>query len=521
MFKTSLFTSFITLSLSYEALAAVVSETLTISNVNISPDGFTRSAVVANGQFPGPLISGNIGDNLQITVADDLTDTTMRRATSVHWHGLFQASTTEMDGPAWVNQCPIIPGNSFLYNFNVPGQSGTYWYHSHLSTQYCDGLRGPLVLYDPNDPLADMYDIDDETTVITLADWYHSVAPSLFPNTGDVDPTPDSTTINGLGRYSGGSTDSALAVVNVTSGQRYRFRIVSASCYPSFTFSIDGHNMTIIEADGVETEPVTVDSLVIYAAQRYSVVVTADQAVDNYWIRADPSVGTTGFANGINSAILRYTGADNVDPSTNQTTDGTVLNEADLSPLVDPGAPGDAVAGGVDYALNMVIGLNATSGMHTVNGVSWASPNVPVLLQILSGTTNPADILPAGSIYSLPGNSTIEISLPGGFPHPIHLHGHNIDVVRVAGSTVYNYANPVRRDTVSIGGASDNVTFRFTTNNAGPWFMHCHIDWHLEAGLAVVFTEGIDNIEGSNPVDTAWSDLCPEYASDDPDTAFE
>lgn len=38
---------------------------------------------------------------------------------------------------------------------------GTYWYHSHLSTQYCDGLRGPLIIYDPHDPHAHLYDIDD------------------------------------------------------------------------------------------------------------------------------------------------------------------------------------------------------------------------------------------------------------------------------------------------------------------------------------------------------------------------
>ena len=78
-----------------------------------------------------------------------------------HWHGLFQATTTASDGVAFVSQCPIIPGNSFVYNFTVPGQSGTYWYHSHYATQYCDGLRGALVIYDPNDPLAHLYDVDD------------------------------------------------------------------------------------------------------------------------------------------------------------------------------------------------------------------------------------------------------------------------------------------------------------------------------------------------------------------------
>ena len=38
---------------------------------------------------------------------------------------------------------------------------GTFWYHSHLSTQYCDGLRGPMVVYDPYDPHAHLYDVDD------------------------------------------------------------------------------------------------------------------------------------------------------------------------------------------------------------------------------------------------------------------------------------------------------------------------------------------------------------------------
>lgn len=58
---------------------------------------------------------------------------------------------------------------------------------------------------------------------------------------------------------------------------------------------------------------------------------------------------------------------------------------------------------------------------------------------------------------------------------------HNFDVIRVAGNSSYNFVNPVRRDTVSIGAGTDNVTFRFVTNNPGPWFLHCHIDWHLQA----------------------------------------
>ena len=152
------------------------------------------------------------GDKFQINVINELNDGEgLLRSTSIvgillqcanialmvfwqHWHGLFQHGTNWADGPSFVNQCPIAANNSFLYDFSVPNQAGTYWYHSHLGNQYCDGLRGGLIIYDPLDPLKLQYDVDDgkcnpahyardilmcdlETTIITLADWYH--VPSL------------------------------------------------------------------------------------------------------------------------------------------------------------------------------------------------------------------------------------------------------------------------------------------------------------------------------------------------------
>jgi iron transport multicopper oxidase len=63
----------------------------------------------------------------------------------------------------------------------------------------------------------------------------------------------------------------------------------------------------------------------------------------------------------------------------------------------------------------------------------------------------------------------------------MHLHGHAFYVVRSAGQSTYNYVNPPQRDVVSIGDTGDNVTLRFRTDSPGPWFLHCHIDFHLEA----------------------------------------
>ncbi|THH03129.1 hypothetical protein EW145_g6506 [Phellinidium pouzarii] len=477
------------LALSDLVHANTISKTLTVVNANIAPDGVNRSTVVVDGQFPGPLITGHPGDHFMINVIDNLTDPNMRRSTSI-------AHSNEMDGVSFVNQCPIVPDHSFLYDFVIP---------------------------DPQDPLQDLYDVDDETTVIMLADWYHELSTLLFPNPGKNAPNPDATLINGLGRWANATgTPTPLAVIRAQPGKRHRFRIISTSCLPTYQFSIDQHNLTIIETDGTETHPNTVDVITVEPGQRYSVIVTADKPVDNYWIRSIP-VGGDGNPTtdgGVNSAILRYDGAQDTDPNSTAVANPVSMNEANIVPLVNPGAPGEPFPGGADVNINLLVGKDPVSGNFTINNVAFIPPSMPVLLQVLSGAVSAGSVMPNASVYSLPPNKTVEVSFPGAFPHPMHLHGHNFDVVRVAGSSTYNYVNPIRRDVVSIGGPTDNVTFRFVTNNPGPWFLHCHIDWHLEAGLAIVFAEDAGDVGNADPPNEQWSDLCPLYNQLDPDTGL-
>jgi FtsP/CotA-like multicopper oxidase with cupredoxin domain len=93
--------------------------------------GILRPMLVINGQFPGPLIEVNRGDRVLVNVTNNLSN-----ASTIHWHGLYQNGTNWMDGTSGITQCPIPPGRSFLYNFTVENQYGTFWYHSHTSTQY-------------------------------------------------------------------------------------------------------------------------------------------------------------------------------------------------------------------------------------------------------------------------------------------------------------------------------------------------------------------------------------------------
>jgi len=502
------------------ALAAQVVFNLDIVNVPLAPDGFVRDTVVPNGTFPGPTFAVNKGDSVVIHTHNKLTDPLMRRSTSIHWHGFFQARTSGMDGPSFVNQCPIAPGAEFDYVFDTAGQTGNYWYHSHLSTQYCDGLRGAFVVYDPDDPLKHLYDVDDESTIITLGEWYHVLAPAgqdTFFKTGIV-PTQDSGLINGKGRYVGGPLVD-YAVITVKQGLRYRFRVFGISCRPFMTISFDNHTFDVMELDGVEHDPVAFQNADVYAAQRISLILHANQSVDNYWIRAPPTGGTSANNPNLNPnltlAILRYEGAPEVEPTT-VNVPGLAMDDGLMHPIAsqNPGALG---SGPPDFAMTLNI-AQPNPPFFDINGISYLSPSVPVLLQLLSGAAKPTDLLPSEQVIILPSNSIIEISIPGAGAHPFHLHGHNFDVILEPNAVTPNFVNPPRRDVQPINGG--NTTFRFFSGNPGAWFLHCHIDWHLEAGLAVVFGESpAANIKGnqSQIVLPEWSDLCPEYDALEPE----
>ncbi|KAJ6523956.1 laccase 5 [Mycena sp. CBHHK59/15] len=165
---------------------------------------------------------------------------------------------------------------------------------------------------------------------------------------------------------------------------------------PNWTISIDGHLLTVIEVDGANHLPRTMDSIQIFAGQRYSFVLTANQAVSNCWIRAQPNLGTQ---------------VPIADPITASTASNLLL-ETSLHPLVPSPVPRRHKVGGADINLNLQIVFNLTTLKFTVNNAMFVPPTVPVLLQILSGAQKAASLLPAGSVYPLPLNSVIEASIP-------------------------------------------------------------------------------------------------------------
>ncbi|KAH8995101.1 Cupredoxin, partial [Lactarius hatsudake] len=153
--------------------------------------------------------------------------------------------------------------------------------------------------------------------------------------------------------------------------------------------------------------------------------------------------------------------------------------------------PGNPYPGGGDLNINLVVTPNQEHTRYLVNNVTFKVPDVPVLLQTLSGKHNAADLLPEGSIYPVIGNKSVEVSIAAGAPvGPVSVQSlhHRLEKLE------YNVIDPVVHDVMSIGDTGNNFTFWFITSNPGPWFLHCHIGWHLRLGFAVVFAVGVSDV---------------------------
>ncbi len=137
----------------------------TISRGKKAPDGYEKSVLLVNNQFPGPMIEANWGDTIQVTVHNEITGPP--EGTAMHWHGILQKGTQYMDGVPGISQCPIPPNGTFTYTFTAD-LYGTSWYHAHYSAQYAGGLFGPMIIHGPS---IAQYDIDIGPVLLT--DYFH------------------------------------------------------------------------------------------------------------------------------------------------------------------------------------------------------------------------------------------------------------------------------------------------------------------------------------------------------------
>lgn len=475
------------------------SYTLTITNTTMAPDGTERLVMAINGQYPGPTLYANWGDTLVVTVVNNLQD----NGTSMHWHGIRQMNSGNMDGTNGVTECPIPPGSSKTYTFLLT-QFGTSWYHSHYSAQYGDGVVGPIVIAGP---ATSNYDVD--LGAMPINDWYYQTAfQNAILSSISGPPIADNALINGTMLNPSG-TGGAYNKVTLTSGKKYRLRLINTSVDNHFRVSLDNHNLTVIQTDFVPTQPYVAEWIFIGIGQRYDVIIDANQAVDNYWFRAEVMTACgSNNNNGNIMSIFSYAGAADANPTSTGTTAPQNCNdESGLIPYVVKNVDSTNFLSEyetLDVLLDFGIASNGQSvAQWNVNGsvidVDWEDPT---LKYVEDGNTTFATDL---NLIQLPEANKLHFwiiqAIAGNVatvPHPIHLHGHDFYLLgsgtgNFSDPSSLQYSNPPRRD-VAMLPAGGWLVLAFETDNPGAWLMHCHIAWHVGEGLAVQFLERASEI---------------------------
>jgi CopA family copper-resistance protein len=296
---------------------------LAIDETQFRLGGRTGRALTINGTIPGSLVRFREGDDVTLRVTNRL-----RESTSLHWHGLLVPP--EMDGVPGVSFAGIKGGTTFEYRFPAR-QSGTYWYHSHSGLQELRGVYGPLII-DPMEPEPFAYDRD---YVVLLSDWTFEEADTVFDNLkkqagyynfqrrtageffSDVGRKGLGGTLDDYLRWSKMRMDptdfadvTGVALAFLMNGlppegnwtalfgprDRVRLRFINASPVTFFDVRIPGVPMTVVQADGQNVQPVSVDEFRVGPAETYDVIVEPPEAIA-YTIFAE-AMDRSGYASG-------------------------------------------------------------------------------------------------------------------------------------------------------------------------------------------------------------------------------
>jgi len=494
-----------------------------------------------NGQIKGPAIHVRRGDKLSVLLINELPD----HGVSLHWHGFEMRGVQHYDGVMGLTQCAVAPGESFLYEFVVDEEPGTYWWHGHSNMVPAghDFIRGPLIVHSTDENLDSESD-GSSAGSYTLKNQIALLYQDLYPNFIGYDHP---LTMGGLvknaipdfeGYHSGairwtsgilnGEVQPAIKVQN----GEYVFRIINGGGIFSYFFSIDGHKLQVIGTDGGPVKPYDTDVILIGAGERYDVRINFNitKPMQNAWIRAmTPSAeqkkGILGILRIRSNNTVRY---DEELPETGivDMTKAKILNcnmfkkpQYDCSSVtnlvstvkrVQLPEPETHVA---DFLFQFV---PQYGHLWSIDHGVWKQ-HVQPHKAMVSDAFNPAwDLHPNSIVLNLPLNKSVTLVIRSvtAFPHPIHLHGHKFEVLEVATrlredcpdgrcdlpdlDKVFSTSierlstrptQGVLKDTVIIpaGGA---IAIRFNTDNPGVWFLHCHLDQHMEDGQGFIVHEG-------------------------------
>ena len=491
--------------------ARTVEYDLTVAYKDVNFTGKTRKAMAINRQIPGPTLFFHEGDTAIIRVHN-----AMDVETSIHWHGILLPN--QYDGVPYVTTMPILPGGSHTFTFKLR-QTGTYWYHSHTNLQEQMGMYGAIVIY-PKRPNV----VVDKDLVLVLSDWtdenpyevlrtlkrgsewysikkgtaqswnrvisHHAVKDRLrqsfmrMPPMDLSDVYYDRFLANGKPNFH---------FSELKPRQRIRLRVINGSTSTYFYLQFAGGPLTIISADGQPVKPVTVDRLLIAVAETYDFLITVPRG-GAYELRATAHDGSGYCSTFIGS--------------------GKKISAPDI-PKPDLFKMFSEIMGSMDH-------VDMDMGRHNmekkIKRESAARKAIQKGIRLLSysmlRSTHPTSLPPGHPVreivLNLTGNmdryvwsfnnktlsEADKILIHKGenvrfvlvnktmMHHPMHLHGHFFRVLNGQGP----YA-PLKH-TVDVAPMKKTI-IEFEANEDKDWFFHCHILYHLVAGMArIVHYEG-------------------------------
>jgi CopA family copper-resistance protein len=511
---------------------------LEIGPVPMNVTGRAITGTGINGQIPAPILRWREGDTVTLAVSNRLSE-----PTSIHWHGIRAPSP--MDGVPGLSFPGIAPGETYVYRFPVH-QSGTYWYHSHSGFQEQTGVYGPLVIEpkagypQPFDRdyvvfLSDWSDTSPDTIVSNLkfqSDYYNSrqrtagtffedVAKNGFAATvvdrlewGRMRMSPtDILDVSGA-TYTyliNGHPPAANWTALFRPGERVRLRFINGSSMSIFDVRIDGLPMTVVQADGNDVMPVTVDEFRISVAETYDVIVQpkADRAYTIFVQVED----RTGYARGTLAPRPGMTAPiPPMDPRPLRTMTDMGMGGMDAGSMpgmqMNHGAMPGMQMSSEAKKLEGTVGVDNVAEMPTERlnrpGEGIPSERRALTYSDLRATRPGGDPRPPSRditlhltgnmerfIWGFDGKKFSEadpIVLQRGervrfvlindsmMEHPIHLHG--------LWSELENGHGEYRpyKHTINVK-PGEKLSYLVTADEPGRWAYHCHLLYHMEMGM--------------------------------------
>ncbi|PIA54708.1 hypothetical protein AQUCO_00900938v1 [Aquilegia coerulea] len=442
----------------------------------------TKSIVSVNGMLPGPPIIVREGDRVIVKVVNHVQNNV-----TLHWHGIRQLLSGWADGPAYVTQCPIQNGQTYVYNFTITGQRGTLFWHAHISWLRST-LYGPIIILPKRNvsyPFAKPY----KEVPIIFGEWWNSDPEDVISQalqTGGGPNISDAYTINGFpGPLYNCSTKDTFKL-KVKAGKTYLLRLINAAVNDDLFFSIADHTLTVVDADAVYIKPFSTATLLLTPGQTANVLLKTKSYYPNasFLMAARPyATGLAPFDGSTTAGILEYKKPYNYSsvsikqlplfkptlPAINDTSFVTNFTKKFHSlansqyPANVPQTVGKRLLFTIGIGSSPCPGNNTCQGPNgiklaaAINNVSFTMPITALLEAHFFGRSNgiytadfptnpPFPFNYTGSppnntmvnngtkLVVLPFNTSVEVvlqdtNLLGVESHPFHLHGFNFFVV--------------------------------------------------------------------------------------------